>query len=445
MTVESGSQDAAARPVYSNAYRGYVLGMLVLGYIFNTVDRGVLGVLLQPIKEQFQFTDTQLGLLGGIAFALFYSVLGIPIARLADAWSRVNVLTIAVALWSIATALCGAAQGFYSLICARIGTAVGESGGSPPSHSLISDYFPSKIRGTALSIYAMAVPFGTAIGNYASGWLNVAFGWRLTFVLVGLPGLTVALLLRLTVKEPPRGYSDTEGAIRKHETPAMWEACKYLCTRWSFMHMSMAAALHSVVWYAGSTWNASFFMRSHGMDTKAAGAYLAIFALVGTVGTFTGGLLSDRLSTRTGDRRWYMWVPGIACVIMVPFQFVSYLSPDMRLVVPAFSVMVILASMFFGPSFAVAQALATVRMRAVSTSILLFVQTLIGLGLGPLFAGMISDQLEPTVGKPSLSYGLVIVGMANIWAAVHYFLGARSYRADLAKTEQLNKMAAGEG
>jgi len=443
MSVQSGSQATTARPEYSKAYKGYVLGVLVLGYIFNTIDRGVLGVLLQPIKEEFLFTDTQLGLLGGIAFAIFYAVLGIPIARLADAWSRINVLTLAVSLWSIATALCGTAQGFFSLLAGRIGTAVGESGGTPPSHSMISDYFPIKVRGTALAIYAMAVPIGTAIGNFASGWLNVLVGWRLCFVLVGIPGLAVAALLRLTVQEPPRGYSDSDGAVaaKQHDTPPMWEVFKYLCTRRSFMHMSLAAALHAVVWYAGSNWNASFFMRSHGMNTAEAGSYLAIFALIGAIGTFAGGFLSDRLSEKRGDKRWYMWVPGIACLIMVPFQFLSYLAPDLQIVIPSFMIMVILAAMFFGPSFAVAQALATVRMRAVSTSILLFVQTLIGLGLGPLFAGMISDHLEPSVGAPSLSYGLVIVGLANIWAAGHYYLGGRSFREDLAMTERLNRAA----
>jgi MFS family permease len=428
------------QPQYSAAYKGYVLAILVLGYIFNVIDRGVLGVLLQPIKEEFLLSDTQLGLLGGIAFAIFYAIMGVPIARLADAWSRINVLTLAISLWSLATALCGAAVGFYTLLLARIGTAVGEAGGTPPSHSLISDYFPIKVRGTALSIYAMAVPIGTAIGNFASGWLNVLVGWRMTFFLVGLPGLAVAALLRLTVKEPPRGYSDgPAAALRKHETPPILVVFKYLCSKRSFMHMSLAAALHSVVWYAGSTWNASFFIRSHGMDTASAGSWLAVFALIGTIGTLAGGFLADRLSDRKGDKRWYMWVPGIACLCMVPFQFLSYLAPDMMIVIPSFAIMVILAAMFFGPSFAVAQSLATVRMRAVSTSILLFVQTLIGLGLGPLFAGMISDYLAPTVGDPSLSYGLVIVGLANIWAAVHYFLGSRTFREDLALTDKLNK------
>lgn len=425
---------------YSTAYRNYVLGILVLGYIFNVIDRGVFGIVLQPVKEEFLLSDTQLGVLSGLAFAIFYAFMGIPMARLADAWSRTNVLTIAISLWSVATALCGAATGFFSLLFARIGTAVGESGGTPPSHSLISDYFPTKTRGTALSIYAMAVPVGTALGSFASGWLNLIIGWRYTFVAVGLPGLLIAALLKLTVREPRRGLSDlAEESGGSQETPPVMSVFRYLCTKRSFMHMSFAAALHAVVWYSGSAWNASFFIRSHGMDTAAAGSWLAMFALIGTIGTFSGGFLADRLSAKKDDKRWYMWVPGIACVVMVPFQFLAYLAPDMTVVVPSFTIMVILAAMFFGPSFAVAQSLATLRMRAMSTSILLFVQTLIGLSLGPWVAGLISDYLRPTAGDASLSYGLVLVGLCNIWAALHYFLGARSFREDLAVTERRNR------
>ena len=427
-------------PHYSSSYRAYVLGVLFLGYIFNVVDRGIFGIVLQPIKEEFLLSDTQLAILSGLSFAFFYAFVGIPMARLADAWNRVNVLTIAITLWSAATALCGAATGFVTLLFARIGTAVGESGGSPSSHSIISDYFPPKIRGTALSIYAMAVPFGTALGNFTSGWLNVLVGWRLTFVIVGLPGILVAALLKMTVKEPPRGYSDSDnGKGLEVKTPPMFEVLRYLCTRKSFLFMSVAAALHAVVYYSGTIWNASFFIRSHEMDTGIAGSWLAMFALIGTIGTFSGGFLSDRLSVLKNDKRWYMWIPGIACFVMVPFQFLSYLASSLYVVVPCFTVMIILATMFFGPSFYVAQSLATLRMRSVSTSILLFVQTLIGLGLGPLVVGRISDTLEPTYGAASLSYGLVIVGLANILAALFYVLAAISFRDDLAMTEKINR------
>jgi MFS family permease len=444
-TTGSGGETAARSSALDNpAYQYYVVFVLVLGYVFNVVDRGALGVLVQPIKAELHISDTAMGLLTGLAFAVFYSVMGVPIARLADRWSRVNVLALAIGLWSLATAACGLAYNYGTLFLFRSLTGTGEAGGSPPSHSLISDYFSPSRRATALAIYAMSVPFGTALGSFTSGWGNVYLGWRMTFFLVGLPGLLVALLVWLTVKEPPRGYSDGPNAKPQRAAPPFLEVFRFLLTRRSFMHMSVAAALHSVMWYAGSNWNAAFFVRSHGMNTGEAGSWLGLFALIGAIGSFMGGFLADRISTRRNDKRWYMWVPAIACLAMVPFQFVSYLSPEMAVVVPSFSLMVVLASMFFGPSFAVAQSIATVRMRATSASVLLFIQTIIGLTIGPLLVGVFSDLLAPSSGAASLRYSMVIVGLANIWAALHYFLGARNYRADLAETSKLNARAAAE-
>jgi MFS family permease len=439
---QSGGSAGANKLLDNPVYKWYVVGLLVLGYIYNVVDRGALGILVQPIKDELQISDTAMGLLTGFALAFFYAFMGIPIARLADRWSRVKVLTLAIALWSIATAACGAAWNYLSLFFFRSATGVGEAGGSPPSHSLISDYFPSATRATALAVYAMSVPLGTALGSAVSGNANLIVGWRWTFVIVGGPGLLIALLIFFTLREPPRGYSDAPGHTRQIAAPPFFQVFKFLLTRSSFMHMSLAAALHAVVWYAGSNWNATFFIRSHGMDTGQAGNYLAGFALIGAIGSFLGGFLADRLSQWKKDMRWYMWVPGIACFIMVPFQFISYLAPDLNTVVPSFIVMVVLASMFFGPSFAVAQTVATVRMRAVSTSVLLFIQTMIGLSLGPFFVGLLSDYFEPSRGLDSLRWGLVMVGIANIWAALHYYLGSRKYRADLEETARLNQATA---
>jgi MFS family permease len=433
--AQAATNAALDRP----SYQYYVLFVLVLGYIFNVIDRGALGILLQPIKQELHLSDSALGLLTGPAFAVFYSVLGIPIARLADRWSRVNVLALAIGVWTAATALCGAAYNFTTLFIFRCTTGIGEAGGSPPSHSLISDYFSGSKRATALAVYAMAVPVGTAIGNFVAGNSNVSFGWRWTFVIVGAPGLIVALLAWLTIKEPPRGHSDAGNKLLRQDTPGFVEALKYLMTRRSFMHMSVAAAAHSVMWYAGSNWNPSFFVRAHGMNTGTAGNYLAIFALIGAIGSFAGGFLADRLSIRNQDRRWYMWVPAIACLAMVPFQFFAYLSPDMDVVVPTFTVMVVLASMFFGPSFAMGQSLATIRMRAMAASVLLFIQTMIGLTFGPQLVGLLSDYLKPEVGDAtSLRYAMVIVGVSNIWAAFHYYMGSRTYRQDLEATARLN-------
>ncbi len=420
-------------------YRNYVLGVLFLAYVANTIDRSsILAVSLQAIKLEFGATDTQLGLLGGIAFALFYATLGIPIAALADRTSRRNVLALAVGLWSVMTALCGWAVNFAMLFATRIGTAIGEAGGSPPSHSLISDYFPKSRRGTAFSIFALGVPVGTMLGNAFAGWGNQHFGWRATFVMAGLPGILIALLARFTILEPPRGFSD---GVRPDATPAaapgIPEALNSLWQRSSFRHLSLAAALHSVAWYASGAFNAAFLIRSHQMTPGQAGTWLALFAGFGALGTALGGYAADRLSVRASDRRWYMWTPGLATLAIIPFQFLAYLTPDLRVALPSFAVMMFLAAVFFGPSFAMTQALATLRMRSVATSLLLFVQTLIGLGLGPLLTGMMSDYLAPTSGADSLRYALVAVGLANIWSAAHYLWGARSLRADLEAVERL--------
>jgi MFS family permease len=423
----------------SSWYRHYVLGILFLTYIFNVMDRSqVLGVNLQSIKLELGVSDAQLGLLGGIPFAIFYSILGIPIAALADRWSRRNVLALAVAIWSGMTALCGMAVNFATLFAARVGVAIGEAGGSPPSHSLISDYFPKSARGTAFSIFALAVPVGTMIGAAFAGWSNVNYGWRATFMIVGLPGVALALLAWLTIKEPPRGLSDNlDPSVARAQAPPMFDVIKYLWHRRSFVHLSLAAALHSVVWYGAGQWNPTFFIRSHGWTAQEAGGWIAVFAGIGGLGTFFGGYAADKLSVVMKDRRWYVWVPGLATLAMVPFQFFAYMASSLPVIVTSFSIMTFLAAVFFGPSFTMTQALATLRMRSVATSLLLFVQTLIGFGLGPFGVGRISDALNADYGRHSLRYALVIIGLTNIWAAAHYMWSGRTLRQDLEATEKL--------
>jgi len=345
------------------------------------------------------------------------------------------VLAACALLWSVMTALCGLATSFPLLLAARVGTAVGEAGGTPPSHSLISDYFPLSTRATALSLYALGVPLGSMLGSLLGGWGNELYGWRNAFMLVGAPGVLVALLVVLTIKEPARGQSDVGiSDAARLVAPKLSSALRYLWRQASFRNMAIAAGLHSLVWYAGSTLNAAFLHRSHGMTSGEAGSWLALFAGTGAVGTFLGGYLADRISVRTSDRRWYMWVPGCATLAMVPFQFSSYLAGSLWVMAPSFVIMLILGSCFFGPSFAMSQGLAPVRMRAVATSLVLFIQTLVGLGLGPVIVGMISDHLKPSIGDAQgLRYGLVSVGVVNIWAAFHYFRGAHTVREDLVR------------
>jgi MFS family permease len=250
-------------------------------------------------------------------------------------------------------------------------------------------------------------------------------------------GVVVALILWLTVKEPPRGMSDGVARKAADKAPGMWEVLRFLWHRSSFRHLSLAAALHSVVWYASSIWNNPFLQRSHAMSAQEAGYWIAVLSAIAGVGTFLGGFLSDRLSMWSNDRRWYMWVPGVATLLCVPFQFLTFLSPSLTVVLPSFVGLMLLAAVFFGPSFAMTQALASLRMRSVATSLLLFIQTLIGFGLGPSVTGFISDWLEPSLRVDSLRYALVIIGVVNLWAALHYVLGARTLRQDLEMSEKL--------
>lgn len=430
---------AAQSPLLTRTwYANYVLGALTLCYVINTMDRSqILAASLQSIKKELAASDFQMGVLTGIPFAVFYSIMGIPIAALADRWSRRNVLALAVASWSAMTAVFGMAVNYAMLFAARVGTAVGEAGGSPPSHSLISDYFPKSRRGTAFAIFALGVPIGSSLGAAFGGWGNQHFGWRMTFILAGVPGIAIALILWLTVKEPPRGLSDGVARRADDKTPGMWEVLTFLWRRSSFRHLSLAAALHSVVWYASSAWNNPFLQRSHAMTVQEAGYWIAVLSAIAGVGTFLGGFLSDRLSARSNDRRWYMWVPGVATLLCVPFQFLTFLSPSLAVTLPSFVGLMLLAAVFFGPSFAMTQALATLRMRSVATSVLLFIQTLIGFGLGPSVTGLISDWLAPSFRVDSLRYALVIIGVVNFWAALHYMLGARTLRQDLEATERL--------
>jgi len=419
-------------------YRNYALGVLFLGYVVNFIDRSILAILLEPIKHDLSLSDSELGLLGGLAFALFYATLGIPIAALADRWSRVKVLAISMIIWSAMTALCGMASNFITLLIARIGVGVGEAGASPPSHSLISDYFPIESRATALSIYALGIPFGSMVGNFVGGWGAEELGWRTTFFLVGIPGILVAFLILATLKEPPRGLSEKR-EIKPDGTapPAMKDVFQFLWAKKSFRHIGFAAGLHAFVGYGAGTWNAPFLIRSHEMPITEVGSWLAIISGIGAIGTFAGGFLGDKISDRTGDRRWYLWVCGISTLIMVPFQLTAYLYDELWAVIPSLFVVSILGGMYLGPSFAMTQGLVTLRMRAVASAILLFMLNIIGMGLGPYFVGIASDLLAPNFAIHSLRYALCMAVLANLWAATHYFLGAKTLRRDLGDTESL--------
>jgi MFS family permease len=435
------------QPAFSLAYRRYALGLLLVVYIFNFIDRQILSILLEPIKQDIDLSDTQLGFLGGIAFALFYTFAGIPIARWADRGTRRTIIALGLAIWSAMTALTGRATGFGTLALARIGVGVGEAACSPPAHSLISDYFPPEKRATALSIYALGIPIGAAIGTLTGGWIGELYGWRTAFAVVGLPGLALAVLVRLTLREPPRGLSEpieaaTESTaeVQRHEaaaagppavkTESVGEVLRFMLSLPSFRHLSLAGALHAFVGYGAGLFNPAFFMRTHELGLAEVSTWFFAIGLTGAIGTYLGGWLGDRFGST--DARWYMWIPAIATIIGAPLAFGVYLLPDAHQALAVAFVAVIAGPIYLGPTFAMTQGLVKVHMRALASAILLFILNLIGLGLGPLCVGFLSEALKPTFGTDSLGRALLWVVVAgNIWATLHYILAARTLRADL--------------
>ena len=425
---------AAAPPSTRRAY--YALAVLFLVYVFNYIDRSILNILAEPIKNDLKLHDWQIGLMGGIAFALFYTFVGIPVARLADTHNRRNIITVSLAIWSAMTAVCGLAANFWQLLLMRIGVAVGEAGGSPPAHSMISDLFSANRRATALGIYALGIPVGTMIGQLAGGWISEEMNWRMAFFIVGVPGLFVALLLRLTVSEPVRGYTQQVVAGKADAPPVMF-VFKALWARKSFRYMSLGGALHALVGYGVGPFVPAMFARIHHLGMKEIGTALFLLGFAGILGTATGGYFADRLSVR--DVRWYVWLPGIATLISVPFSTSVYLWPTPYTAFAIAAIPAFLGSYYLGPTFALAQGLVGLRMRALAASILLFVLNLIGMGLGPMVVGATSDLLNAytALGVQSVRWALVSVLLFNVLSTVFYLLAARDLKADLARSSEL--------
>ena len=423
-------QDASQEQhgVFSPAVRNYALGVLVVVYTFNFIDRQILSILLEPIKQDLGLSDSALGMLTGFAFALFYATLGIPIARFADRSNRRNLIAWALAIWSAMTAVSGLAQNFWHLLLARIGVGVGEAGCSPPAHSMLADYFPTENRATALGIYSLGIPFGILFGFIAGGWLNEFFGWRVAFFIVGVPGLLLAILVRFTLREPPRGMA--EGRVADEEQPTIMETFRFLWSKRSFRHMAVGGGLTAFVGYGVITWVPSFLIRSYGMTTGDVGTYLGlILGIPGGIGIALGGYLADRYGAR--NTRWYLWIVSVALIASTPLFFGVYLSNTafaslMFLILP-----ILLGNFYQATTFSQTQGLVSLRMRSVAAAVLLFILNMIGLGAGPQAVGILSDILQPSYGDESLRYALLILSTVQVWAAYHYYQAGKSLKDDL--------------
>lgn len=411
----------------AGANRYLVLALLFIVYTFNFIDRQIIGILAVPIQEELRVNDAQMGLLGGLAFALFYTGLGIPIAWLADRWSRSWIMTIALTLWSGFTALCGLATTYTQLFLARMGVGVGEAGGVAPAYSLISDYFPPKERARALAVYSFGIPIGSAAGIALGGVVASLVDWRVAFIVVGLAGVLVAPIFRAVVKEPERGRYDAKPDAAPKA--GFFSALALVAKKPSFWLLSFGASCSSIMGYGSFFWIPSFLRRSYEFDLQqAAFFYSAILLVGGVIGVWLGGMLGDKLGAKR--RAMFALVPAAAWLLAAPCYALGLLSPSPAAAFFLFLAPTALGLVWLGPVIAAVQHLAPAHMRTTASASFLFINNLIGIGLGTWLLGLISDALAARFAEESLRYSILAGTGFYLVAALLYLIAATSLRRD---------------
>lgn len=421
---------AAPAKAQEDRYAYYVLGVLTVVYMFNFIDRQIIAILSPAIKEDLGLSDSMLGLLKGLAFAILYTTLGIPIAWAADRWNRVTIITVAAAVWSAFTALSGMAANAAQLALARVGVGIGEAGGSPPAHSLISDYFPKEKRASALAIYSLGIPFGQMFAFLAGGLVLVHFGWRNAFFLVGVPGLLLAIVMKLTIKEPVRGAQDKGVA----PPPAKFtSSLRQLLAIPSFWGVIAGVTLASFSGYGIAMWIVDFYRRTYHLTYPEITIPLGILnGVVYGIGTWGGGFLTDRFGKK--DKGAYAWLPGVGMLLTIPVGWASVWAPAPFWAFFWSAPFLIGLGFYLGPSFSLLQTLAPANARAFATAFAFFILNLIALGFGPLWVGVVSDQLAGKFGEvTSLRIALTTLGGTSFLSALAFFWTARRLPKDWAK------------
>lgn len=467
---ETASSGAMASAGYgSRAYRSYVLGSLMLVYVFNFIDRSIINILTEPIKNEFGVEDWMMGLLGGPAFAVMYTLLGIPIARMAERNHRVWIISVCVAFWSLMTAFCGLAMdisfmgitigGFWVLFFFRVGVSVGEAGCTPPSQSLMADYYSPKTRSTAASVYALGVPIGTMLAAIFGGIIADQLSWRVAFIVVGLPGVLVAILVKMTVKEPPRGYTDPSLA-RATEPVSFLSTLKLLIGKPTYVHIVIGATITVFANYALNQFTVSFFRRTHELSQQNASLLFGIIlGGMAAIGVFSSGYLADKLRERhpTG----LTWIPALGLIISTPLYVVGFISQNIWIAIPPLMAAAALHYFYLGPMYAIAGGVVDSRSRATSVALSLFAMNLLGYGLGPPLIGTLSTYLNSrflsdraegldldvcraaealteaqtvtcsSANADGLQWSMIIFSCAYAWAGIHYLLAGRHFKKDM--------------
>ncbi len=410
--------------------RGYLLFLLAAVYSLSILDRQILAILLQPIKADLHLSDSQLGFLSGIAFAIFYTLLGIPLARIADVWNRTRLIAISLSIFSVLTSLCGVVTHFWHLLLMRVGVGIGEAGTTPASVSIIADLYPEKSRGTATALFTVGGIFGTFLGFAAGGPIAQAYGWRTAFVIAGIPGLVLALVVAFTARDPVREVVD------RTNRPSVPVVLRYLWGQRAFCHLTAGVTLVLFFGHGFQTWLPAFFQRSHDMSLARIGVTLGL--LIGglsAVGILSSGVLSDRLS-RT-DVRWRSWIVSIAIGIMLPFYIATLLVADEHVALATYAIPALLSIFYQAPALALVQGLAPPQMRATAVAVVLFVGNLVGSGIGPQAVGIVSDVLRASFGEESLRYALLCSTPVLLWAAAHFYWAGTHLQRELAQVPQV--------
>jgi MFS family permease len=434
MTDKAASSQGIAVPATeASAHTRTMLWILLIVYIFNFLDRQIVNILAEPIKIDLGLSDTQLGLLAGPAFAVFYALLGIPIARYADkpGTNRVRLISLALAIWSAMTAVCGLAQNFVQLLFARIGVGVGEAGCTPAAHSLISDSVAPEKRSSAIAFYGLGVPIGSLLGLIIGGIVNDLYGWRVALMLVGLPGLILAFVVLFVMREPRHSRSAEAAAAAAAIVPlSTREAMREIFASRAFVYILIASSVVAFLGYGKALWTISFFIRSHGLSTTEAGLSMAVvLGLAGVFGTWLGGKMADKFGAR--DKRHILTFPAVGMAVAAPILFLGYFMEDWRVAVALLIIPTILNSAYYGPAYGCVQGLVRPQARAVAASVMLFGQNLIGLGFGPFLFGVLSDALQPLAGQESVRWVLYGAAWLGLIPAFFFWRASLRLKAEL--------------
>lgn len=433
--VKASSPPKPVRAVpFGRTYTSYALWLLLIVSTLNYLDRQVVNILAEPIKQELNLSDTQIGLLTGLAFALFYTFLGLPIARLADNQksSRVTIIAVSLALWSGLTVVCGLAQNFAQLLLARVGVGVGEAGCAPAAHSLITDMVAPEKHASAMAFYGIGIPVGGLLGMVMGGVLADLYGWRSAFLVLGLPGLLFAILLIFTLKEPRKVFAAE--ALRSNAPPApsmsFREALAEVMGSRAFVLITVAASFVAFLSYGKTVWQAILFIRTHDLSPGQVGIWLGVsVGVAGSIGMFLGGFFADRLGARNPRR--ILAAPIIGLLLGAPLLMAGYMHQDWRIALLLIFLPSMANTLFYGPTFSCAQRLVSPPARAMATAIILFTINLIGLGLGPLFFGMLSDAFQPIAGDQSVRWVLTGAATLGVVPALFFWLASRHLAREL--------------